>query len=115
MHCNIADCPAAIPDDKLEIHNIEMVIKTEASYDEALQIEYVCKSNYDKLYLGDFVYKCQEDGTWNNKNVLQCLNSQLLFLLFLVFSVCAVTTPLRIKFSFQVLIFCSQYKSFLGL
>ena len=75
MHRNAADCLAAIPDDKLDSCNIKMVRKTEASYDEALQVEYVCKSGYDKLYLDDFVYKCQEDGMWNNTNVLQCRNS----------------------------------------
>ena len=78
-HLNVTDCPAARKaDETLETYNTRKEI-TEPSYTEALKIEYVCKDDYEKLYLGDFVYECQDDGTWNNENVLQCVNSQLLF------------------------------------
>ena len=71
----ISDCKnTPIPED--ELSNVTVLLRSGPD-GSAVIIEFVCNDGFDLLYAGDFVYECQEDGTWNNSNVPQCVNSWL--------------------------------------
>ena len=47
--------------------------------DTGLVVKYECiEDDYTLLYEGNFVYHCQNDGTWNNTNRPQCVNGLLI-------------------------------------
>jgi len=68
------ECVLPISDVDLNRLNIEPKYLDGEKVDEPLTIEYVCKEEYTLLYEGNFVYTCQNDGSWNNTNVPQCVN-----------------------------------------
>ena len=73
------ECPL-IPESVRSQLNITVTTVTESSATSNWVVEYKCEIGYTLLYDGDFVRECNNDGTWSNTNVPQCVNG--LFVLY---------------------------------
>ena len=58
---------------KEDLDRLNLTVKEVTHPNNRSAFEYECMFGFSPKYEGNFAYKCQDDGAWNNSNVPECV------------------------------------------